>query len=127
MYLELDAGYAPGWDDGLRRALNDRPELTRVVANEDAVLYELKDRPAGQVAPARPGPAGPRVTWTPVSVVGALAAVALLVLLAAREAVRVVAGPGVRQLRWLQGAYWFALPLLLVLLATLVQRFATMS
>ncbi|MBB5120702.1 membrane protein [Streptomyces eurocidicus] len=127
VYLEFDAGYAPGWDGRLRRALDARPELHRVLTNDDAVLYELNDRPTGDVPEPRPGPAGPRVTWTPVSVAGALAAAALLLLLTARELVRVVAGPGVRQLRWLQSSFWFALPLLVVLLASLVQRFATMS
>ncbi|ARZ70887.1 polysaccharide biosynthesis C-terminal domain-containing protein [Streptomyces sp. HU2014] len=127
VYLEFDAGYAADWDGRLRRALDGRPELRRVLSNDDAVLYELTDRPAGEVPVPRPGPAGPRVTWTPVSVAGALAAAALLVLLTARELVRVVAGPGVRWLRWLQSSFWFALPLLVVLLAALVQRFATMS
>ncbi|MEU8547313.1 lipopolysaccharide biosynthesis protein [Streptomyces roseoverticillatus] len=127
VYLQLDAGYAAGWDGRVRQALDGRAELRRVFWNEDAVLYELKQKPAGEAPQPRPGPAGPRVTWTPVSVVGALAAVALLVLLTARELVRVTARPGVRQLRWLQGSYWFALPLLLVLLASLVYRFATMS
>ncbi|MFH8790410.1 lipopolysaccharide biosynthesis protein [Streptomyces roseoverticillatus] len=127
VYLQLDAGYAAGWDGRVRQALDGRAELRRVFWNEDAVLYELKQKPAGEAPQPRPGPAGPRVTWTPVSVVGALAAVALLVLLTAREMVRVMARPGVRQLRRLQGSYWFALPLLLVLLASLVYRFATMS
>ncbi|MGW1074575.1 lipopolysaccharide biosynthesis protein [Streptomyces sp. NPDC002537] len=127
VYLQLDSGYAPDWDDRVRRALDGRPELRRVLSNEDAVLYELKDPPSGTAPEPRPGPAGPRVTWTPVSVIGALAAVALLLLLAGREVLRVVARPGVRQLRWLQSSYWFALPLLLVLLASLVDRLATIS
>ncbi|CAM5586010.1 lipopolysaccharide biosynthesis protein [Streptomyces abikoensis] len=127
VYLQLDAGYADGWDGRVRKALDGRTELRRAFWNEDAVLYELKHKPAGEAPQPRPGPAGPRVTWTPVSVVGALAAAALLVLLTARELVRVMARPGVRQLRWMQGSYWFALPLLLVLLASLVHRFATMS
>ncbi|MFF7730346.1 lipopolysaccharide biosynthesis protein [Streptomyces sp. NPDC008001] len=127
VYLQLDAGYAADWDGRVRHTLDGRPELRRAFWNDDAVLYELKQKPAGAVPQPRPGPAGPRVTWTPVSVVGALAAAALLVLLTAREMMRVMARPGVRQLRRLQASYWFALPLLLVLLASLVQRFATMS
>ncbi|MBB4894933.1 O-antigen/teichoic acid export membrane protein [Streptomyces olivoverticillatus] len=126
-YLELSAGYVPDWDGRLRRTLDGRPELRRMLANDDAVLYSLKDRPAGEVPQPRPGPAGPRVTWTPVSVVGALAAVALLVLLTVRELVRVGVRPGVQQLRWLQGSFWFALPLLAVVLGSLVWRLATMS
>jgi hypothetical protein len=60
-------------------------------------------------------------------VVGALAAVVLILLLAAREVVRVAVRPGVRQLRLLQGTFWFALPLLAVVLASLVQRFLTLK
>ncbi len=59
--------------------------------------------------------------------VGALAALTLIVLRSAREVVRVAVAPGVRQLRWLQSTFWFSLPLLAVLLASLVQRFLTMS
>ncbi|MEV4435702.1 polysaccharide biosynthesis C-terminal domain-containing protein [Streptomyces sp. NPDC049585] len=126
-YLELSAGYAPGWRQQLLRSLDGRPELHRVLANDDAVLYELKDKPAGTAAAPRPGPPGPRVTWTPVSVVGALAALALLVLLTVRELVRVGSSPGVRQLRLLQGSFWFALPLLLVVAGSLAWRLVTLS
>ncbi|CAM5678518.1 putative protein OS=Streptomyces glaucescens OX=1907 GN=SGLAU_07615 PE=4 SV=1 [Streptomyces glaucescens] len=59
--------------------------------------------------------------------VGALAAAVLVVLLAAREVVRVAVRPGVRQLRRLQGSFWFSVPLLTVLLASLVQRFLTIT
>ncbi|RLU92093.1 hypothetical protein CTZ27_19720 [Streptomyces griseocarneus] len=126
-YLELDSGYAADWDDRVRRALDARPELRRVFSDDDAVLYELKTPPAGQAPQPRPGPAGPRVTWTPVSVIGGLAAVALILLLTGRELLRVLMRPGIRQLRWLQGSYWFALPLLLVLVASLVDRLVTIS
>ncbi len=127
VYLEFSAGYAPGWEQRLRSSLDGLPQLRRVLSNDDAVLYELKDKPAGPAPDPRPGPAGPRVTWTPVSVVGALAAAALLMLLAARELVRVGVRPGVRQLRWLQGSFWFALPLLAVVLGSLVWRLVTLS
>ncbi|WP_312018769.1 lipopolysaccharide biosynthesis protein [Streptomyces sp. I05A-00742] len=126
-YLELSAGYRAGWDLRIRQALDRRPELRRVLSNHDAALYELRDRPAGTPAEPRPGPVGPRVTWTPVSVVGGLAALSLLVLLTARELSRVGMRVGVRQGRWLQGSFWFAVPLLVVLVAVLVQRLVTMS
>ncbi|MFF4531011.1 lipopolysaccharide biosynthesis protein [Streptomyces sp. NPDC001407] len=127
VYLQLDSGYAPDWDARVRHTLDGRPELRRVLSNDDAVLYELKNPPSGEAAQPRPGPPGPRVTWTPVSVIGALAAVALLLFLSAREVLRVVGRPGVRQLRRLQSSYWFALPLLVVLLASLVTRLVTIS
>jgi O-antigen/teichoic acid export membrane protein len=126
-YLVMDVGYASTWEPRLIRNLDGRPELRKVLANEDVTMYALRERPAGEVPEPDPGPAGPRVTWTPWSVVGALAAAALLVLLSAREVVRVAARPGVRQLRALQSGFWFSLPLLAVLLASLVQRFLTLK
>ncbi|MEU5593585.1 lipopolysaccharide biosynthesis protein [Streptomyces sp. NPDC020298] len=126
-YLRMDVGYPAGWESRLIRNLDDRQELTRVLANDDVTMYALREQPAGKVPRPDPGPIGPQVTWTPWSVVGALAAVALMLLLTAREVVRVAVRPGVRQLRLLQGSFWFSLPLLAVVLASLVQRFTTMK
>ncbi len=125
--LNLDAGYPRNWDERLMNNLDDRRELKRAYSNGDATLYALSEQPDDPVKKADPGPIGPQVTWTPWSVVGALAAIALIALLAIREVVRVAAPPSVRQLQWLQSTYWFALPLLAVLLASLVQRFLTLS
>ncbi|MFH8597586.1 lipopolysaccharide biosynthesis protein [Streptomyces rimosus] len=125
--LRLGAGYSANWEQRLRTALDQRPELRRVMSNKDAALYELRQQPPGPVDEPDPGPVGPRITWTTWSVVGALAAGALIVLLAAREVVRVALPPSVRKLRWLQSSFWFALPLLFVFLVALVQRFVTMS
>ncbi|MFG2956858.1 lipopolysaccharide biosynthesis protein [Streptomyces sp. NPDC048291] len=126
-YLRMDAGYSATWESRLVRNLDDRQDLTKVLVNDDVTMYTLRTRPAGAVAKPDPGPIGPRVTWTPWSVIGGLAAVALILLLAAREVVRVAVRPGVRQLRWLQGSFWFSLPLLAVLLASLAQRFLTIK
>ncbi|WTG23009.1 lipopolysaccharide biosynthesis protein [Streptomyces decoyicus] len=125
--LRLDSGYRKDWEARLRTALDGRPELRRVLSNRHAAVYELTRRPAGEVPQPRPGRPGPQVTWTPWSVLGALAALALVVVLAAREVLRVAVAPSVRQLHWIQGLFWFSLPLLLVFLAALVQRFMTMS
>ncbi|MEU7501873.1 lipopolysaccharide biosynthesis protein [Streptomyces griseofuscus] len=126
-YLRLDAGYPTAWGPRLTRSLDARPELTKVLVNDDVTVYALRARPPGPVPEPRPGPIGPRVTWTPWSVVGALSAVVLMLLLAAREVVRVAVRPGVRQLRLLQGSFWFSLPLLAVVLAVLAQRFLTLK
>ncbi len=125
-YLYMDAGYPRNWETRVLRSLDARPELTKVFAHDDASLYALKTQPRGPVEQPAPGPPGPRVTWTPWSVVGAFAAVALIALLTAREVVRVSVRPSARRLRWLQGTFWFALPLLAVLVASLVQRFVTL-
>jgi hypothetical protein len=126
-YLQLDAGYSAAWEPRLVENLDNRQELTKVLVNDDVTVYALRKRPAGAVPQPHPGPIGPRITWTPWSVVGALAAVVLVLLLAAREVVRVAVRPGVRRLRLLQGTFWFALPLLAVVLASLVQRFLTLK
>ncbi|MFG1671556.1 lipopolysaccharide biosynthesis protein [Streptomyces sp. Y7] len=126
-YLRMDVGYSASWETRLLRNLDRRPELKRVFANDDVTMYALRKQPAGAVPKADPGPIGPQVTWTPWSVVGGLAAVALVVLLMARELVRVAMAPSVRQLRRLQSSFWFSLPLLAVLLASLVQRFLTIK
>ncbi|MER5752047.1 polysaccharide biosynthesis C-terminal domain-containing protein [Streptomyces sp. NPDC002088] len=127
VYLQLDVGYSATWEPRLLENLDQRQELKKVLVNDDVTMYALRKQPAGKVAKAEPGPIGPQITWTPWSVVGALAAVALIMLLTAREVARVAMRPSVRQLRWLQSSFWFALPLLAVLFAALVQRFLTMK
>ncbi|MET7483546.1 lipopolysaccharide biosynthesis protein [Streptomyces sp. NPDC005538] len=125
--LQMDAGFSPTWQARLVQNLDNRQELRKVLVNDDVTMYALRTQPAGAVPKPDPGPIGPQITWTPWSVVGALAAVALILMLTAREVVRVAVRPGVRQLRWLQSSFWFSLPLLAVLLASLVQRFLTMK
>ncbi|MFF7843641.1 lipopolysaccharide biosynthesis protein [Streptomyces ossamyceticus] len=124
--LQLDSGYPANWDARLIRNLDARKELKKVFTDEDATIFALRGQTGKAPAPD-PGPIGPQVTWTPWSVVGGLATIALIVLLTTREVVRVAARPSVRQLRWLQGSFWFSLPLLALLLASLVQRFLTMG
>lgn len=126
-YLRLDVGYSATWESRLIQNLDKRQELKKVFVNADVTMYALRKQPAGEIPKADPGPIGPQVTWTPWSVVGGLAALALIVLLMAREIVRVAMAPSVRQLRWLQSSFWFSLPLLAVLLASLVQRFLTIK
>ncbi|MGI5453506.1 lipopolysaccharide biosynthesis protein [Streptomyces sp. CA-249302] len=126
-YLQMDVGYSATWEPRLIQNLDQRAELKKVFVNDDAVVYSLKKQPEGKVPKPDPGPIGPQITWTPWSVVGALAALALIVMLTAREVVRVAMRPSVRQLRWMQSSFWFSLPLLAVLLASLVQRFLTMK
>ncbi|MEU1592501.1 lipopolysaccharide biosynthesis protein [Streptomyces sp. NPDC005708] len=125
--LQMGAGYSPTWESRLIANLDDRQELTKVLVNDDVTLYALREQPAGAVAEPETGPIGPRVTWTRWSVIGALAALVLVPLLTAREVVRVAVRPGARRLRWLRAGFWFSLPLVAVLLASLVQRFLTLG
>ncbi|MEU9923347.1 lipopolysaccharide biosynthesis protein [Streptomyces griseoluteus] len=126
-YLELDAGYPASWESRLTRTLDGRAELSKVLVNGDATVYALRGGGSAAVPEPNPGPVGPQITWTPWSVVGALAAGVLILLLAGREVLRVAGRPSVGRLRRSQSAFWFALPLLAVVLASLVQRFLTMS
>ncbi|MCE0444950.1 hypothetical protein LT493_05895 [Streptomyces tricolor] len=85
--LELDAGFPASWAPRLTGHLDERREPTKVLVNEDVTVYALRTRPAGGRCRGRiQGRPGRRVTWTPWSVVGALAAVILVVLLAGRGA-----------------------------------------
>nr|WP_306319409.1 MULTISPECIES: lipopolysaccharide biosynthesis protein [unclassified Streptomyces] len=127
VYLQMDVGYSKAWPTRLVENLDRREELKKVYVNADVTMYQLRKEPTGKVAKADPGPIGPQITWTPWSLVGALAAIALIALLTAREVVRVALRPTVRQLRWLQSTFWFSLPLLAVVLASLIQRFITMG
>ncbi|MEU6659186.1 lipopolysaccharide biosynthesis protein [Streptomyces sp. NPDC046821] len=127
VYLQMDVGYANSWDTRLLENLDRRPELKKVFTNADATMYALRKQPGGAVPKASPGPIGPKITWTPWSVVGGLAALALVLLLSVREVVRVAARPSVWQLRLLQSSFWFSLPLLALLLASIIQRFLTMA
>ncbi|MGW0842981.1 lipopolysaccharide biosynthesis protein [Streptomyces sp. NPDC002787] len=124
--LQMDAGYSRNWESRLIQNLDKRDDLRQVFSNADATIFALRDQ-TGTAPEPDPGPIGPQVTWTPWSVVGGLAAIALIVLLSVREVVRVAVRPSVRQLRWLQSSFWFSLPLLALLLASLVQRFLTMG
>ncbi|MEE4422867.1 lipopolysaccharide biosynthesis protein [Streptomyces bugieae] len=126
--LRLDSAYPRGWEQRLRAALDHRRDLRRVLGNAHAALYAPRQRPPGTAPAPHPGPAGPRVTWTRWSVLGALALLALLVVLTTRELLRASApSPTLGQRRRLQALFWFAVPLLLTFLASLVQRFLTMS
>nr|WP_225881959.1 lipopolysaccharide biosynthesis protein [Streptomyces aureocirculatus] len=127
VYLQMDTGYPDNWDTRLARSLDKRTELKKVYGNADSMLYALRSQPETPVAKAEPGAVGPKVTWTPWSVVGGLAVLALIALLSVREVVRVAAAPSVGQQRWLQSSFWFSLPLLAVFLASLIQRFLTMA
>lgn len=93
----MDSGYSRNWEPRLIRNLDARDDLKRVFSNADATIFALRDQTGKAPAPD-PGPIGPQVTWTPWSVVGGLAAIALIVLLGTREVVRVAVRPGVRQL-----------------------------
>ncbi|MDX3075037.1 lipopolysaccharide biosynthesis protein [Streptomyces sp. MI02-7b] len=126
-YLQLDAGFSRTWPDKLLRSLDGRTELRPVVRNEDATVYALREQPAGwAAAQPRPGRVFPVVTWNTWTAAGVLAGVSLLVLLGARELVRVTV-PEARRRRGMRWSLVAAAPLLLVFLAATAVRFLTLS
>ena len=125
-YLEMDAGYPAHWRTRVVAALDARPDLRRVMSDRDADVYALARPARGPVPPAAPGRSGPVVTWTPWTVAGAVAAVALLVLLGGREAARLLVDAE-RRRTGMRVTFYLVLPLLSVFLASLVDRFATLS
>ncbi len=125
-YLELDAGYPADWQRRVVAALDARPDLRKVLSDKDAAVYETATPVPGAVPRPVLGRVGPVVTWTPWTVGGAIAAVALLMLLAARELVRVLVEPE-RRRRTMRVTFYLALPLLAVFLFSLVDRFRTLS
>ena len=126
-FLELNSGYPSGWSERLRADLDERADLKRSFANEDAALYTLAEPPTGAVPQPSPGPPGPQVTWDEWSVAGALCGCVVLVLLVWREFVRIVVPAGPRQEMWLSGLLWFSHPLLFVFVASLAYRLTTLS
>ncbi|GAA1887632.1 lipopolysaccharide biosynthesis protein [Streptantibioticus ferralitis] len=125
-YLQLDAGYPADWRIRVVAGLDARKDLRKVMSNPDAAVYQLADPPAGTVPRPVVGKVGPVVTWTPWTVVGSIAAALLMVLLGAREVVRVLVPEG-RRRRGMKVSFYLALPLLAVFLASLVDRFTTLS
>jgi hypothetical protein len=127
-YLQLDAGYSASWPDKLLRSLDQRGDLRRVVSNPDATVYEMRVQPVDWPVRKLPtGPTFPAMTWTPGwTVAGVLAGLSLLVLLGARELAR-VAVPEARRRRAMRVSLVLAVPLMGVFLASLIERFATLS
>lgn len=126
-YLELDAGYSTSWERRLLATLDAHDDLVPVVRNADAAVYALREAPPGMPEAATPGPPGPTVTWTPWSVLGALSAGLLVLLLGAREFLRLRAAPDAPPSPVVRALFWFAVPLLLVTVSALVHRFWTLA
>ncbi|WP_431032605.1 lipopolysaccharide biosynthesis protein [Streptomyces sp. P6-2-1] len=125
--LRYDAGYPATWERRLLTTLDARPDVGAAFHNAEATVYALTDPPAGAPPHADPGPRGPRVTWTPWSVAGALAGALALLVLGARELARVAARPSKRRQRLLRVSFWCAVPLVVVVVAACVQRFVTLA
>jgi hypothetical protein len=123
-YLEQVASYRPGWGPQLRDHLSAAPGVRTVFANRDASIYTLQ-WPRGTPTPPLIVPTGVSsqhsTPWTPI---GLIALGLLLIVLPAREYIRVSVPAAVRFIRPLTLA---SLPLIVLLLAVVVERFIVMS
>ena len=123
-YLEQVASYRPGWGPAFRAHMSAAPGVRTVFANRDAVIYTLR-WPPGTRAPrlimATGGQAVRATIWTPIGL--AVLGLLLFVLLA-REFIRVSGSAAVRYIRPLTLA---SLPLLVLLIAIVAERFVVLS
>jgi len=121
--LEQGSSYPAGWGQKFRASMRAYPGVQVAFADSTAVVYTLHwaaGRPAAPV-PAAAGGSGPSDIWTPAGL--AVLAVLLLVL-AAREFVRVWRPDAQRLARQLT---MDSLPVLLLFVAVIIIRFATLS
>ena len=123
-YLQQVASYRAGWGPIFRAHMSAAPGVRTVFANRDAAIYTLH-WPKGTRVPrlimkARGAPGGGTI-WTPV---GLAVLVVLLLVLAAREFIRVSVPVAVRFIRPLTLA---SLPLLVALLVIVAERFVVLS
>lgn len=123
-YNHFNYGLPVSYGDRLRAALAASPQLRTVVVNDDAAVYTLRNPPAGVAPPpARPPHFGVHhTTWTPI---GLCAIPLLIVILVAREVLRVRLRPGET---WrLQPLTVWSSFLVIVLAVVIVERFLTLG
>ena len=124
-YLEQVASYQHGWGPVFRAHMGAAPGVRTVFANRDAVIYTLRWPPGTRASRLNMtgGGQGVRATiWTPVgfAVLGLL----LLVLLA-REFIRVSGRAAA--VRFIRPLTLTSLPLLVLLLVIVAERFVVLS
>ncbi len=124
-YLEQVASYQPGWGPVFRAHMSAAPGVRTVFANRDAVIYTLRWPPGTRASRLimTSGGQGVRATiWTPVGL--AVLGLLLLVLLA-REFIRVSGRPAAG--RFIRPLTLTSLPLLVLLLVVVAERFVVLS
>ena len=123
-YNHFNYGLPLSYADRMRAALAATPQLRPVTVSEDAAVYALRRPPAGaSPAPVRAPRFGVRhTTWTPI---GLCAIPLLIVVLVAREVLRIRIRPGET---WrLQPLTVWSSFLVIVLAVVIVERFLTLG
>ncbi len=122
--VELVEGYPPGWGEQFRAWMSETPALRVVVANPDAVVYQLVSPPAA-AAEDRPARVALASTWTPLTSTGIVCLVALVGVLLMRELRRlsiVRATPAA-----LTPMTLVAIPLVIAVIVVVVERFVVLA
>ncbi len=123
-YLNQEASYPVGWGGEFRARMAATQGVRTVFANPVAVIYTL-DWPRGTpVRPPIPGAAGPASPSTPWTAAGLAVLGLLLLVLTAREFIRVCLGAPRLLIRPLTLA---SLPLLIAFIGVVIMRFAVIS
>ncbi|WP_433327046.1 hypothetical protein [Spirillospora sp. CA-294931] len=120
----LTAGLAPDYGTRMRAALAGSPEVATVYSTRDAAVFRLKSPPAEPVAQV-PRPAGLGMRSSPWTPAGLIYLPVLLGVLLARELRRLRLGPG--ELRRLRPLTVLAAPLLISVIAVIVERFVVIK
>ncbi|MCW2946746.1 MAG: hypothetical protein JWR24_3463, partial [Actinoallomurus sp.] len=123
-YNHYNYGLPASYADRMRAALAASPRLRPVYMNGDAAVYALRQPPAGtSPPPARAATFGFRhTTWTPI---GLFTIPLLIVLLVAREIVRMRLRPGEK---WrLQPLTGWSVFLVVVLAVVILERFIALG
>ena len=122
-FLNQSASYPVNWGSEFRAQMAATQGVRTVLANPDAVIYTFQWPPgtrARPVIPGAPGPVGRPTLWTPV---GLITLCLLLLVLTAREFVRVcLDAPRLTRLLTL-----VSLPMLAVFVAVVIMRFIVLS
>jgi hypothetical protein len=123
-YNHFNYGLPLSYADRMRTALAQSPQLRPVSVSDEAVVYALRTPPPGAAPkPARPPHFGVRhTTWTPI---GLCAIPLLIVILVAREVLRIRIRPNER---WrLQPLTVWSTFLVIVLGVVIIERFLTLG
>jgi hypothetical protein len=123
-YLTQEANYIPGWGAAFRARMAATPGVRIVYANADAVIYALDFPPGSPANPPVIATANPVSKGTVLTPIGLAVLVLLLLVLVAREYVRVCLGAPRRLIRRLTLP---SLPLLVAFVVIVVLRFIVIS
>ena len=123
-YLNQVASYPVSWGGDFRARMAATQGVRTVFANADAVIYTMqwpRDAPLGPLVPGTASPASGSTLWTPT---GLVILSLLLLVLTAREFIRVCLGAPPLPIGLLTRA---SLPLLVAFIGVVILRFTIIS